>query len=373
MIKKLSIILLLALITSLTFFQIPAKSIDNWTIIFNPTGTHVKNGLLKIRLDFYPSENSKSYNKFYQYLVDKTSKEYLLGFHGNIDSLTEYEVWINSLPHSWQLTPALKLFIAIDENTTKEEIINYLENIYTPETYITIDNIISSNDISHYLTPYLSSKELIKDTKNLIKYSKVNENQIIDSINNRLSSLLPYNTVISNNTIPENILHGSIDVGDSAINRDYSWACLNKVIFSTNNPANDNGIISTIEVYTAGTYPNTNAIIGTIYPSSDWTSRDYENVGNLDDGYNIIYGTNIDININDYIGIYGTTDYLTNPFIELDIVGGTALKEVVSSFPFTNEAESASNSGWLLSLYGTGTETPMEQPNQFIPKIIFIN
>jgi len=95
-------------------------------IRFEPSGTHVDNhGNLKIRLDFYPGPEDKSYEQQHVFVVDETSPEFLAGYKGEVDKDGQpvdpkaYQDWFDSLPHVWRTNPCLSHFVIVPSDITK--------------------------------------------------------------------------------------------------------------------------------------------------------------------------------------------------------------------------------------------------------------
>ena len=126
-------------------------------IKFNETGTHIRNGRLKIRLDFYPDSLSKTYalqnvNVFARELTE-AEDEIVDGV------LTEKAKELRKLVSTKkQLNPFLCHFIAIDPNMTREELIAYIMTTFRKDTLTQLDDILSVDDRKNELHLVLKDK-----------------------------------------------------------------------------------------------------------------------------------------------------------------------------------------------------------------------
>lgn len=115
---------------------------------FNPTGTHIQHGFLKVRVDIYPSPSDKTYPIHY---VDKPiiPPE---GYQGEVDAegrpidQEDYNSWIASLPTYKELNPCLCHFIKIDPETILGELMAEIRGSIAPATFRQIDDILSDED-----------------------------------------------------------------------------------------------------------------------------------------------------------------------------------------------------------------------------------
>ena len=140
-----------------------------------------------------------------------------------------------------------------------------------------------------------------------------------------------------------------IDVGAAVIGRASDTGGAYTYI-DLDNPANDTGIINSIEVWFATT--GTNVKIGTFYGSGlNWTVRDYVTVASIPSGSKqTITSISIDVQTGDCIGFYSPSGN-----IEYDTSGGTGMLYVAGDkFGGGSNAYTAL-AGDLCSLYGTGT------------------
>lgn len=124
-------------------------------IEFNPTGTHLRNGFLKIRLDLYPELNDKTYPLHY---VDHYDRE-----------LTQAEMDDSDLaklvPTHKEVNPCLCHFLIIDPDMTNSEVIAYAKTIFDGATMLELDNILSEVVLDKTRLSHLMSMKLGKGKK----------------------------------------------------------------------------------------------------------------------------------------------------------------------------------------------------------------
>lgn len=147
-----------------------------------------------------------------------------------------------------------------------------------------------------------------------------------------------------------------IDVGAAAINRGYAAGANYTCIVNTN-PANDAGLLDTVEVYCETNALPAEMIVGTMYGSgTSYTPRDYANVGKPSVGANIFTGLSIDCDINDLIAWYSYSAAL-GPAVSYDKTGGSGYYYKSGNY-FAAGTQTYTfdsvNSGVIFSLYGTG-------------------
>ncbi|MCH7909853.1 MAG: hypothetical protein IIB38_09590 [Candidatus Hydrogenedentes bacterium] len=117
---------------------------------FNPTGTHVHKGSLKVRIDLYPGIGDKTY-EIHHVQVPVIPPE---GYQGEVDKegspvdQNDYNNWIDGLPKIWQLNPALCHFIKIDQDTTLASLDGIVRGIFNKATLDQLDDILSKLDTS---------------------------------------------------------------------------------------------------------------------------------------------------------------------------------------------------------------------------------
>ena len=105
-----------------------------------PSGCEVRNGNIKVRISLYLESSDAHYDKHFVQVLDTSSPEWLEGYKGELDDSSpiddaNYNAWIDSLPHIWQLNPFHTHFITIPDDTliTSEllnEVRGHLTNFY---------------------------------------------------------------------------------------------------------------------------------------------------------------------------------------------------------------------------------------------------
>jgi hypothetical protein len=356
-------------------------------IKFEPSGTHIdSNGNLKIRLDFYPREGSKSYAINYVQVADENSKEYLTGFQGKVDEFgspvnpDEYQKWLDSVPKIWQLNPCLSHFLTVKPDITLAGLQEILNGTFTANVTATIDDAMIQTESAHLISPYmrdkttttavkmwddtiamtpiltdLSSKGAIEPTKATLVTAKTDpttklkvEDSIVADLNTRLASLSVGGKTVG---ISEVITPQSIDVGSPASDRTATLSPTYTMV-NQNNPANDTGTLDTVEIWfenTLGSGDNCDVATFYVVSGNNLTSRDIASLGSVTQGSKQTFsGLSIAVSSGDYLGKYSSTGY-----IERDGTGVGYWYVSGDKLPCTNQAFS-STANRIPSLYATG-------------------
>jgi hypothetical protein len=303
------------------FISEPAAKLSEATIVFEPSGTHIDSeGNLKIRVDIYPAPGMKTYS---QHLVDG------------------------------QLTPMLSHFITINEDTTKEELENYLKEIFDADSVATLDNALVQENSMHLVSPYMASKLKLQTNPVLPTADK---EFLIDEINARFTKI---NLKGSQKGSVQILTPGSIDVGPGATNRAANLYLDTYTIVSKTNSANANGILDTVEIWLVSKEATNNSFIGTFSAAGDvLTCRDSESIGNVTTGSKQTYtGVSISVNTNDYLGA-NDKNTLANPLIERATSGGGGIWYYSGEkIDPTDTATFSVLNGQEISIYATGVES----------------
>jgi len=192
-------------------------------IKFNPTGTHVQKGFLRVRFDvFIDDPTSKTYSMFYIPVIDETSQEYLNGYKGERDmskpslKTSPYGLWLASLPRIWKITEALSYFVNIPETVVVDDLMEYITRLFDANTIATIDNVLVRPDSAHLISPYMKKKTLFTDkvvgTKDYV--------DLVSTVNQRLASIQRPLPAMGEPFILE---PESIDIGAAATDRGANW------------------------------------------------------------------------------------------------------------------------------------------------------
>lgn len=144
----------------------------------------------------------------------------------------------------------------------------------------------------------------------------------------------------------------AIDIGTDAIDRDNSSSLPDRTYVFKDNPANENGTLTSIEVWVDEDLAN--CIVGTFYITNGNTlkCRDSESIGSVASGSKQTFPVSIAVKIGDYIGIYATSGS-----IERDNTGGEGAWYVNGQYIDPDDETIYTHLNYyIFSLYGTGTE-----------------
>jgi myo-inositol catabolism protein IolC len=103
------------------------------TATFNDSGTHVKNGRLKVRFDLHCGQGSQTYPLHYVDHFDREPTEAELAD----------EAKLALIPTHKELNPCLCHFVTIDPETTREELEAKVRQIFDAGTVSQLDNLLS--------------------------------------------------------------------------------------------------------------------------------------------------------------------------------------------------------------------------------------
>ena len=159
------------------------------TATFNDSGTHTKNGWLKVRFDLCYGQGSKTYPLHY---VDHFDRE-----------LTEEELEDESLlaliPTHKELNPTICHFITIDPETTGEELEAKVREIFDADTLSQLDNLLSDVewlDATRWRVKETSLRQAVqlmnasakRGNGGIVPYS-TDTKQLIEEVNARFAGL----------------------------------------------------------------------------------------------------------------------------------------------------------------------------------------
>lgn len=139
-----------------------------------------------------------------------------------------------------------------------------------------------------------------------------------------------------------------IDIGSEAIDRNTSLTSGYTDIFPTN-PANASGTITSIEIWA---YQDMTGLkVGTVYNVSgnNFTTRDYETIGNVKAGSKQIFEVDIEVETGDYL-----VTYYDSGAIEVSDIGEKGYYKFGDYIPCTDTTFSETTSEYTASLYGEG-------------------
>jgi len=325
-------------------------------IKFNPTGTHIHKGLLKVRVDLYPEPTDKTYTLHHIQVPDITSRAYLKGYKGKLDEFgspinqEDYNLWIESLPKIWQLSPCLCHFIVVPETIILADVNEYVARLFDKDTVATLDNALVQPNAIHLVStymrgksPFTNEKVKTKDFASLIAVT----NQKLTSLS---ASLLDGGEILI-------IEPGSVVIGAGATNRGATWDSNSYTLVDRNVPANAGGTLDTCQINCAYTGGFTNLVFGTFFLVSGTTyeTRDSESVGDeAGAGLHTFTNLSIVVSTSDCIGCY----YTASGNLERDTSEGSGFGFISGDYttPTTQASYNFTYSDDILSLYGTGTE-----------------
>lgn len=144
----------------------------------------------------------------------------------------------------------------------------------------------------------------------------------------------------------------AIDIGAGATDR-ASALTTDKTLIDLNNPANDDGVLDTLELFFTSGYDGAGIKMGTFYTSGTArVSRDWETLGSVTAGSKQTFtGKSVDVQTDDLIGIYGTSGKL-----EAASSGGSGILSKTGDQFGAGAVEGFSwSSDYICSLYATGS------------------
>ena len=326
-------------------------------LVFNPTGTHVKQNIrtgdkfLKVRIDFFPEETEKTYQLHHVYVPVFPEGGYLgeVDKEGKPVDWDAYNLWVAGLPHIWQLNPAICCFFTVPENIQTSDFILELNTRFKPDDIATLDNYLILPDSVHYVSPF--NKNRLKLTSEKVTTSDIED--LKATINQRFASIKELKPS-SGGTL--DIQPQSLDVGAAATNRATNTDFLERTIIAKENPVNGDGTIESAELWLYIDCADTD--VGMVAMSgNNATIRDYENIGSIASGSKqTASGLTTTCTSGDYIGI--SSPETGQGHIERDS-SGTGYWITASDVQLASLSSTACNSysSRTISLYGTGTES----------------
>lgn len=318
---------------------------------FNPTGTHDKDGFLKVRFDLYPDVGDKTY-ALHDVEVPVIPPE---GYQGEVDGMgspvdqNDYDNWIDGLPKIRQLNPALCHFIRIKETSTKADLTDYLEQIFNPTVIKTLDDILILPNSSHLISPLMRNKAALTTEKIVTKDIE----DLILSVNSRFASLVLAKAASDKGL---DIVSQSIDVGSTSFDGTTNFGISTWTVVEQFNPANADGTITGGAIWLASTSGVIDVWVGLFSAvGNTLTCEDSESVGDIAAGSEqTLSGLDINCETGWYIGTHCKSGA---PAIERNSSGAVGIW--YKSGEFIDPTDSATFgvlSGDEISLYGTGIE-----------------
>jgi hypothetical protein len=140
----------------------------------------------------------------------------------------------------------------------------------------------------------------------------------------------------------------AIDIGSAAINGDFRQGS-GYTYVNANNPANDTGKITSVEIWAESNMSKVEVAIFYIVSGNTLSTRSYTSIGSVTSGSKQTFPVNLDVVAGNYIGVY-----FTSGWIEVNQDASTGLWwKVDDQIPCTN-ANFTVTAHLSLSLYGTG-------------------
>lgn len=141
---------------------------------FEASGTHIKNGFLKVRIDLIPEVGDSTYASQHVQIPDFTGQTYpgALNPDGSPVDPVAYQAWVNSLPKIWVINPCLCHFICIPQDTTLKNLKSLIQSYFGIQSLRQIQDLLITNNIqglSAFMNTKLGSKVPVTgDVSNLI-------------------------------------------------------------------------------------------------------------------------------------------------------------------------------------------------------------
>ena len=304
-------------------------------LVFNPSGTHIKDGSIKVRFDLYPE------------IGDKTNALCSVNRYDRVPTAEELADvtgdTLKLIPKHLEVNPCLCIFVTIDDDTTVEELGKYLNTVLDKDTIATLDTVLLNEDSGHYVQSLMKDKLHI----NKKRTSLLNKSYI----NSKFDALAPplqkggQASIVS----PE-----SIDIGDTAIDRT-SYIAAGATYFSLSNSANATGALTTFEVWADVNQDYNGVVAGTAYLVSGTTYhvRDAVTLGNVPAGTKVTFtGLSCSVVTGDVLAHYAVSGYLDRDNT------GAGVRRIIGSHvtPGYEGDASVIFSGYAISIYGTGIE-----------------
>jgi hypothetical protein len=147
-----------------------------------------------------------------------------------------------------------------------------------------------------------------------------------------------------NNPIP-------IDIGPGATTRASAVSAGGNTIIDLNNPANANGVITSVEFY-ASSADLANCEVATFYlvSSGVYSTRDNEAIGTVTKGSKQTFSVNLTVQTGDFLGFYCSTGSI---YRDTDGYSGF-LSKAGDNIPASSVGTWTTISGDAVSIYGTG-------------------
>jgi hypothetical protein len=290
------------------------------------SGTHIKDGFLKVRIDLYPDPEEKTYPGHYTEHFDDAGGS--LGYAPN---------------------PCLCHFVAVPADITREQLLAYIGQLFTPDCLATLDDALVRENAIHLVSPYMRAGPGMAAPKVALEADK---GALVGEVNSRLVGL---ELSILSQGKPEQINPQSIDIGPGDGSYTSSYTATNTWV-DLFNPASAAGTLDTwqMRVYTNATGVSVATFVHE--GSNVLSTRDHEDIGNVNSGsLQTFSGLSTDVGAGDYAGMRIATG---NYFRQAD-KGVGHWYATGDQIPCSHVTFSYINDGFnrTLVLYATGTES----------------
>jgi len=159
------------------------------TAIFNGSGTHTKNGWLKVRFDLCCGQGSKTHTLHHVDRFDREPTE---------EELAD-EARLALIPTHKELNPTICHFITINPEATREELEAKVRGVFDADTLSQLDNLLSDVewlDATRWRVRETSLKQAVqlmntsakRGSGGIVPYS-TDAKQLIEEVNARLAGL----------------------------------------------------------------------------------------------------------------------------------------------------------------------------------------
>ncbi len=302
---------------------------------FNPTGTHIRNGWLKVRFDLYPDVASQTYASQYVPHFDREPTKEELADRSKLALI----------PTHLELNPCLCHFITVPEFFTPEDLENYAYGVFDKDILATLDNLLVLPDSAHMISPLMRNRGRFASKA----ISARDPADLISTINDRFKSLV---VLLEGNGKAQFIEPESIDIGASPIDRPSQGDISDYTVICTINPANATGILDTVQVWSYSGLSNFRVGTATISGSTGTCRDSTGNLGNIPYGsLQTITGQSFNVVTGDYIIFYATGG-------TVEMGAGAGGDSYYAEGEHIDPSDSATcvtyNQVW--SVYATGTE-----------------
>ena len=263
-------------------------------------------GLVSVRFDLFLETDDARYDERHTYVPVIPIE----GYPGKVDkegvpkSQKDYDLWLASLPHIWQLAPFHSHFLRfepdVSQETVEQAILFHIPNFYKAWTE-EWDKV--PGGMRHGWDVATRTKALGRPRRYDKEFSLPELGTQPQACLNKLGLILASNLSIRTKDIGGTFPSTDIDIGADAINR-FNRTDDSETWIDNTNPANDTGSLDTFQVYFS---VDARAMkIGTFSGSSlSYTSRDFETLGDILDGaLREFTGLDCDVESGDFIGGY---------------------------------------------------------------------